>query len=190
MEQSIREELSRLSELVSLVARNQVGEIAALARLVAEVLRSGGVLYFAGNGGSAADAQHLATEYVVRYSRSRAALPAVALTTDSSLLTACGNDFSFEEVFSRQVEALCKPGDLLILHSTSGASPNLLRAARAAREKGVPVAALLGKGGGTLKQLVDLAIVIPSDDTSHIQELHLAIQHIVCGLVERELGLV
>jgi D-sedoheptulose 7-phosphate isomerase len=190
VEQEIREELNRLGELVSAVARQQAGEVAALARLVAGVLKSGGVLYFAGNGGSAADAQHLATEYVVRYSRSRAALPAIALTTDSSLLTACGNDFSFEEIFARQVEALCRPGDLLILHSTSGASPNLLRAARAARDRGVRVAALLGKGGGALKALVDLAIVIPSDDTSHIQELHLAIQHVVCALVERELGLV
>jgi D-sedoheptulose 7-phosphate isomerase len=190
VEQQIREELNRLSQLVSRVTRNQAGEIAALVRLVAGVLRSGGVLYFAGNGGSAADAQHLATEYVVRYSRSRAPLPAVALTTDSSLLTASGNDFSFQEIFARQVEALCRPQDLLILHSTSGASPNLLQAAQAARNKGVRVAALLGKGGGPLKELADLALVVPSDDTSHIQELHLAIEHIVCGLVERELGLV
>src|SRR5213076_51172 len=110
--------------------------------MVRETVRGGGTLYFCGNGGSAADAQHLATEYVVRYTRKRRAYPAVALTTDTSLLTAAGNDLGFDEIFARQIEALAKPGDLLVIHTTSGNSPNLLRAAEAARAKGVAILAL------------------------------------------------
>src|SRR5207244_8556796 len=113
----------------------------------------------------------------------------IALTTDTSLLTACGNDLGFDEVFARQVEALLGPGDLLILHSTSGESPNVVRAAQAAKAKGAAVVALLGKGGGPVRELVDDALVVPSDETAHIQEVHLAVEHLICELVERELGL-
>ena len=123
--------------------------------MVRETVRAGGTLFFCGNGGSAADAQHMATEYVVRYMRNRRAYPAIALTTDTSLLTAAGNDFGFEHVFSRQVEALARPGDLLIIHSTSGNSPNVLRAAEAAREKGVTVLAFSARDGGALRALAD-----------------------------------
>jgi D-sedoheptulose 7-phosphate isomerase len=161
--------------------------VASAARRYAQTLRAGGTLFFCGNGGSAADAQHIATEYVVRYSVSRRPLAAVALTTDSSLLTAAGNDLGFERVFARQVEALCRPGDLLVLHSTSGESPNLLAAARAARQRAVATVALLGRDGGGLAPLVDQAIVVPSDDAGRIQVLHLALEHLIVELVEAEL---
>jgi D-sedoheptulose 7-phosphate isomerase len=161
--------------------------VARLAGRYAEVLRGGGTLYFCGNGGSAADAQHLAAEYVVRYAANRRPLAAVALTTDSSILTAGGNDLGFEQIFARQIEALCHADDLLILHSTSGESPNLLAAARAARGLGVPTVAFLGKGGGALEGLVDEALVIPSHTTSQVQLIQMALQHLIVEAVEREL---
>jgi len=176
-----------LAALASRVAEQHAADIARLAALYVATLRGGGTLWFAGNGGSAADAQHAAAEYVVRYGKSRRALPAVALTTDTSLLTACGNDLGFEAIFARQVEALARPGDLLVLHSTSGQSPNVVRAAEAARAKGVRVVALLGKDGGALRRVVDDSLVIPADETSHIQELHLAVEHVICAIVEAEL---
>ena len=185
----VRQGLRALGDLAGRLAESHADAIARLADRFAETLRRGGTLFFAGNGGSAADAQHIAAEYVVRYGHHRKALPALALTTDTSLLTACGNDLGFPEVFARQVEALAQPGDLLVLHSTSGESPNVLRAAQAAKAKGVAVVALLGKGGGPLRELADEGLVIPSDETARIQELHLAIEHIICDMVERELGL-
>jgi D-sedoheptulose 7-phosphate isomerase len=162
-------------------------QVAKLAGRYADVLRGGGTLYFCGNGGSAADAQHMAAEYVIRYSADRRPLAAMALTTDSSILTAGGNDLGFEQVFARQVEALCRPGDLLILHSTSGQSANLLAAAHASKAKGVPVVAWLGKGGGALARMVDDAVIIPSEVTSLVQLMHLAFEHLVVEAVEREL---
>jgi D-sedoheptulose 7-phosphate isomerase len=162
--------------------------VAAVAGRYAEALRAGGTIFFCGNGGSAADAQHVAAEYVVRYSASRGPLAALALTTDSSLLTAAANDLGFERVFARQVEALCRPKDLLVLHSTSGESPNLLAAARAARERSVRTIAFLGRGGGALAGQVDEAIVVPSDDTGRIQVIHLALEHLIVELVEEELA--
>ena len=184
-----REGLGRLAALVQQVAAEQGDAIARLAERYTRTLAGGGTLFFAGNGGSAADAQHLAAEYVVRYARSRKALPAIALTTDTSLLTACGNDLGFDEVFARQVEALVGPDDLLVLHSTSGESPNVVRAAQAAKARGAAVVALLGKGGGPVRDLVDDALVVPSDETAHIQEVHLAVEHLICELVERGLEL-
>jgi D-sedoheptulose 7-phosphate isomerase len=163
-------------------------QIVAVASRYAAVLRSGGTLFFCGNGGSAADAQHIATEYVVRYSADRRPFAAVALTTDSSLLTAAGNDLGFEQVFASQVEALCGPGDLLVLHSSSGRSGNLLAAARTARERGVPTVAFLGKGGGPLAGLVDQALIVPSDNTSVVQLIQMALEHLIVELVEREFG--
>ena len=163
------------------------GRVAELAGRYARVLRGGGTLFFCGNGGSAADAQHIAAEYVVRYAGNRKAYSAVALTTDSSVLTAAGNDLGYEQVFARQVEALCTPQDLLILHSTSGESSNLLAAARRARELRVPTVAFLGKGGGALAGLVDEALVVPSDQTSLVQIVHLALEHLIVELVELEL---
>jgi D-sedoheptulose 7-phosphate isomerase len=163
------------------------GQVAVVASRYTQVLRGGGTLYFCGNGGSAADAQHLAAEYVVRYALNRRPLAAVALTTDTSILTAAGNDLGFEQIFARQVEALCAPGDLLILHSTSGESPNLLAAARAARKGGVPTVAFLGKGGGSLAGLVDHSVIVPSNETSVVQLIHLALQHLIVETVEAEL---
>ncbi len=162
--------------------------VAAVAGRYAETLRAGGTIFFCGNGGSAADAQHLATEYVVRYAASRRPLSAIALTTDSSLLTAAANDLGFEQVFARQVEALCRPKDLLVLHSTSGESANLLAAARAARKGSVRTVAFLGRDGGALTAQVDEAIVVPSDDTGRIQVIHLALEHLIVELVEEELA--
>ena len=183
----IREALSGLAALAGRVAAEQAGAVADVAARYESVLRAGGRLFFAGNGGSAADAQHIAAEYVVRYQVTRPGLAAIALTTDTSVLTACANDLGFDEVFARQVEALCRPGDLLVLHSTSGESPNVIRAAQSAKARGVPVVAFLGKSGGELKALADVSLVIPSDVTAHIQELHLALEHVICEIVEDRL---
>lgn len=177
--------LGELADLARRVADEQAADLRAAARDVMEVLQGGGKLLLCGNGGSAADAQHLAAEYVVRFRRERRPLPALALTTDSSVLTAGGNDFGFETIFARQVAALGREGDLLILHSTSGESENLLRAADAAREGGVGTLAFLARGGGRLRARVDRAVVIPTDQTALAQELHLAVGHIVCELVDR-----
>ncbi len=183
----IRESLDGLATLAGRVAAEQADAIAVIADRYEATLRGGGTLFFAGNGGSAADAQHVATEYVVRYQTNRPAMRAVALTTDTSLLTACANDLGFEEVFARQVEALAEPGDLLVLHSTSGESPNVIRAAQAAKARGVGVVALLGRSGGQLKDIADLVLVVPATETARIQELHLAIEHVICDLVEDRL---
>ncbi len=178
--------LDRLAALAG-ACKELAPQVDRVAARYAEVLRAGGTLYFCGNGGSAADAQHLATEYVVRYAATRRPLAAVALSTDSSILTAVGNDLGFDQIFARQVEALCGPGDLLVLHSTSGRSPNLLAAARAARARGTATVAFLGRGGGPLAAEVDETVVVPSDETSHIQVLHLALEHVVVELVESAL---
>ena len=183
----IRAALTALSALAERVAAELSGAVADLAARYEGVLRAGGTLFFAGNGGSAADAQHVAAEYVVRYQTTRPGLAAIALTTDTSVLTACANDLGFDEVFARQVEALARPGDLLVLHSTSGESPNVIRAAQAARARGIPVVAFLGKSGGELKALADVAFVVPADETARIQELHLAVEHIICDIVEERM---
>lgn len=181
----IRAQLDDLAALVERVRRDLAPDVAGVAQRCVETLRGGGKLIFCGNGGSAADAQHLAAEYVVRFRRERRALAAIALTTDTSVLTAGANDYGFDTVFARQVEALARPGDLLVLHSTSGESENLLAAALQAREMGVGTVALLARGGGRLKDRVDLALVVPTDVTARAQELHLAIGHLVCEVVDR-----
>ena len=180
--------LRDLSRLAERVAREMAGQVEEVVELVLHTIDAGGRLFFCGNGGSAADAQHLATEYVVRFQRHRRPLAAIALTTDSSLLTAAANDYGFEHVFERQVRALARPGDVLFLHSTSGASPNLLAAARAARAQSVRTVALRAKGGGRLKGLVDVALVLPTEDGAHAQEVQLAIGHAICDAVERRVG--
>ena len=179
--------LAALGDVVTR-ARALAPQVAAVAARYAATLRAGGTLFFAGNGGSAADAQHLATEYVVRYAADRRPLSAVALTTDSSLLTAAANDIGFEQVFARQVDALGREGDLLVLHSTSGRSPNLLAAARAARARGMGTVAFLGRGGG-LADLVDEAVLVEAPVAGHVQVMHLALEHLIVELVERELGI-
>ena len=179
--------LRDLATLANRVAAELGPQLDVALGLVEDTVRAGGTLFFCGNGGSAADAQHMATEYVVRYVRNRRAYPAIALTTDTSLLTAAGNDLGFEHVFARQIEALAKPGDLLIIHSTSGASPNVLRAAEAARTRGVPVLAFSARDGGPLRELADHSVIIPTERTDRAQELHLCIEHIICDIVERSL---
>ena len=180
-----KDELRQLAFLSEMVADTQAGEIAAYAELALGAIEAGGKLLFCGNGGSAADAQHLAAEYVVRLVRDRPAIPAVALTTDTSVLTACANDLGYEQVFARQVEALGRPGDLLVLHSTSGESENVVQAARVATRAGLSTVALLARGGGRLGSMVDVAIVLPTGRISRTQEIHLAISHIVCDQVEK-----
>lgn len=164
-----------------------VGALAPAVAAMRRTLAQGGTLFFAGNGGSAADAQHIATEYVVRFhATQRRALRAVALTTDTSLLTAAANDLGFEEVFARQVEALARPGDTLVLHSTSGNSANLVRAAHQARAMNVTVVALLGGDGGKLAGCVDHAFVVAPRGTARVQELQLAIQHQIADILTSE----
>lgn len=181
--------MHHLTELAAVATRTAAELTPAIDRAVEMVrgtLSGGGTLFFCGNGGSAADAQHMATEYVVRYKKERRAYAAIALTTDSSLLTAGGNDYGFDTIFERQVEALCRPGDLLIMHTTSGNSPNLLRAAEAAKAKGVATLALSAKGGGPLAVLADHCIVVPTDRTDRAQEIQLCIQHYICECAERD----
>ncbi len=185
---SARTQLAESARLKLWLAENLADRLAIAARLVAEALRRGNKVMFCGNGGSAADSQHLAAELVGRYRRNRPGLAALALTVDTSALTAIGNDFGFEEVFSRQVEALGQPGDVLVAISTSGRSPNVLRAVEAARALGLKTVGLVGRDGGQLAGLVDLALVVPSEDTARIQECHITLGHILCDLVEGELA--
>ncbi|HEU4323570.1 MAG TPA: SIS domain-containing protein [Roseiflexaceae bacterium] len=161
--------------------REAVERIAALVR---DTVLRGNLLFTCGNGGSATDAQHLAEELVARFRSNRRALPAVALTADSSVLTCIGNDFGYEQVFARQVEALARPGDLLLCFTTSGNSPNILAALRAARERGAGTVALLGKDGGAARGLADHELIVASQDTARIQEAHLLVLHYICEAVE------
>jgi D-sedoheptulose 7-phosphate isomerase len=158
--------------------------IVTIAQLTARALKSGNKLLVAGNGGSAADAQHLVAEFVVRLTENRAALRAVALTTDSSILTACGNDFGFDQVFSRQIEALGQPGDVFLGISTSGNSPNILNALHQSRKQDMISIGFSGCGGGKMRDLCDYNVIIPSTITMNIQESHLALEHIFCMLTE------
>ena len=158
--------------------------IEAVARRMAETLRKGGKILFFGNGGSAADAQHLAAEFVNRFLRDRGALAAVSLTTDTSALTSIGNDLGFDQIFSRQVEALGRPGDLVVAISTSGNSPNVLRGVEAARRLGCGTVGLTGGSGGLLANAVDEAFIVPSAETPRIQETHITLGHALCALVD------
>lgn len=166
--------------------RGETPAIEAIGRLLVDTLNSGGCVFWLGNGGSAADCQHMAAELVGRFERDRAGMAALALTTDTSILTSVGNDYGFEQIFARQVRALCKPGDLVIGLSTSGNSPNVLRALEAARQIGARTAGFSGRDGGRLKDLVDACLIVPSANTARIQEAHALAGHILCDLAERE----
>ena len=179
--------LQQGAELRIKVAQDCGRTIVQAASIITSCLQSGGKLLLFGNGGSAADAQHLAAEFVGRFVAERRGLSAVALTTDSSILTAVGNDYGFEQVFARQIQALGRPGDIAIGISTSGTSPNVLEAVKAARSQGLRTIGLSGKDGGALAQAVDIAIVVQSDHTAQVQECHIAIGHLLCELTEREL---
>lgn len=162
--------------------------IAAIARLLAEALKAGNTVIFAGNGGSAADAQHLAAELAGRFLLERRPLAVTALTTNTSVLTAVGNDYGFEEVFARQIEGLARSGDAVVLISTSGTSPNILRAFEAARAGGCRVAVLTGARGSRLAGQADASLVVDADSPPRIQEAHIVAGHVICGLVEAELA--
>lgn len=156
---------------------------------IAQSLSHGGTLFWCGNGGSAADSQHLAAELVGRFKKDRKALRSIALTTDTSVLTCIANDYSYKNIFSRQIEALARAGDVLVAISTSGNSENVMDALKMAKTLDVNTIALLGKDGGLAKSFSDLSIIIPSDSTARIQEAHILIGHILCDLIEQELGL-
>ncbi len=155
--------------------------------LIVNAYRNGGRLYIAGNGGSAADAQHLAAEFVAKLARPRAPLAAEALTTDTSALTAIGNDFGYEELFARQIAGKCRKADVFLGITTSGKSPNILRAFETCRELGIPSVLLGGWTGGPARALADISILAPGEDTSGVQEVHMVIYHSLCGCVEAEL---
>ncbi len=183
---------NEFDEQAGVAAATRAALKAPFERLIAAAvssIRSGGKIMFFGNGGSAADAQHLATELTIRFINDRPAIAGLALTTDSSLLTAAGNDIGFENIFVRQIEALAKPGDLAIGISTSGKSENVIRALRQAKEMGVVPAGFGGKGGGPMAEIADPYLVVPSDTTARIQEMHITLGHMLCGALERELGL-
>jgi len=163
------------------------GRIATVAERLARCLRDGRKILLCGNGGSAADCQHLAAEFTGRFASDRAPLAALALTTDTSALTCIANDYAFDEVFARPLRALGQPGDCLVGISTSGNSANVLRAMEAARERGISTIGLLGRDGGRIAACCDLAVVVPGEDTARIQEAHIFIGHAWCGLVEHAL---
>lgn len=163
-------------------------DLARAALLLIDAVRAGRKILLFGNGGSAADAQHLAAELVNRYQMERSAIAAIALSTDTSILTSISNDTTFEDVFSRQIEALGEEGDVAIAITTSGRSANIVRAVHTARERGLQTIGLLGKDGGLVKDLVDVPIIVPSPSTARIQEVHITIGHIWCDLIERSLG--
>lgn len=184
MRETIIRQLEESAGIKRMMAQGLADTIADAARKIIDAYQAGGKVLLIGNGGSAADAQHIAAELVGRFERERAGLPAIALSADTSLLTALANDYGYESVFSRQIEALASDKDILIAITTSGNSPNILKAVATARSKGVTAIGLTGSGGGKLKDLADLTIIVPSSNTARIQEAHTTIGHIICHLVE------
>ncbi len=180
------------TELALLLAKLEgdtkfLGRIDAAAELLYTQLSAEGTLYTAGNGGSAAEAQHLSAEFIGRYRRERPPYPAMALTAESSAMTAIGNDYAYDQVFARQIAARGSPRDVLIALTTSGNSPNIVAAVKAAKEKGVPTVCLLGKGGGAVAGMADIDIIVPADATARIQEVHLLIIHALCEAFDTRL---
>ena len=183
IESSLKESISLKTELLS----NSVDSIIKIAIILVEAYRTGHSLFLMGNGGSAADAQHIAGELVGRFKKNRKPLPALALTTDTSVLTAIANDFGYDQCFERQVDAFVREGDVVIGLSTSGNSLNIINAALSAKKKSAKTIAFTGEGGGDLKDNVDVCLEIPSKDTARIQECHITIGHILCSIIEKEL---
>jgi len=184
----IKRALVRSSDIKLKIAETMAEQILEVSKLLAKSIRDGGKAIFCGNGGSAADSQHLATEFVVRLSskNDRRALAAISLTTNSSILTACANDYGFDNIFSRQLEALGRKGDVLCAISTSGNSANVINAVSKAREMGITTVGFLGRNGGKLAGMVDYQLLIPSDDVQRIQECHITIGHIIIEMAESE----
>lgn len=186
MFEKIEQALAEHRRLVDAVRLDLVPGIARAASMLLNSLRADGKILWCGNGGSAADAQHMAAELIGRFKRERSPIASIALTTDTSILTCLGNDYGFADILSRQIEALGKAEDALVAISTSGNSENLLRAATAARRKGMACIGLLGRDGGRLAPLCDLALVILSEDTARIQEMHITLGHILCDLLDKD----
>ncbi|MDA8130923.1 MAG: D-sedoheptulose 7-phosphate isomerase [Elusimicrobia bacterium] len=187
MEEKILSAIKQHQEAAAALAADH-SAIAPIAALMAKVANAGGKVLVCGNGGSAADSQHIAGELVGRFKKERRAIAAVALTTDTSVLTCLGNDYGFDRVFERQVEALGRKGDLLIAISTSGSSPNVLKAVIKAKELGMSVVGFFGAKGGAILPHCDLSFLAPSQDTPRVQEIHILAAHIICGLVEDEVS--
>ncbi|HLJ42085.1 MAG TPA: SIS domain-containing protein [Candidatus Acidoferrales bacterium] len=181
----IRSELRESASVKQNFSDELLGRVARFAEMGGVALKHGRKIIFFGNGGSAADAQHLAAELVVRLQRNRAGLAAISLATNASILTAAGNDFGFENIFARQIESLASEGDVVVALSTSGKSPNVLRGAEAGRARRAVVVGMTGEAGGELASKVDLLIDVPSRNAQRIQEAHITIGHIVCGLIEQ-----
>ncbi|HUU42876.1 MAG TPA: D-sedoheptulose 7-phosphate isomerase [Planctomycetota bacterium] len=180
IEEQLRASLRVKEELVA----SSVDVVAQIVTTLIDSLKAGGKVLLCGNGGSAADAQHLAAEFVGRFARERRALPAIALSTNTSVVTAIANDYGFEKIFSRQVEALARKGDVLVGLSASGNSANVLEAMKTARKMGCTTIGFTGRTGGAMKPLADVCLCVPSDRTRHIQEAHITVGHVVCDLVE------
>ena len=187
MQQFVTRQLQDHRALFQKIETELTIPITKLAERLIETFRIGNKLLIMGNGGSAADAQHFAGEIVSRFRMERPGLPAIALSTDTSIITAIGNDYGFERIFSRQIEALAAPGDAVIGISTSGNSPNVLKGLEVARQAGCTTIGLLGKDGGSIKALCDIPLIIPCDDTPRVQEGHITVIHILCDLIEQGL---
>jgi D-sedoheptulose 7-phosphate isomerase len=187
LDAQIKEELEASIEVKQAVIAKNVDIIREIVETVSNCLKNGHKLLFFGNGGSAADSQHIAAEFVSKFNMDRQALPAIALTVDTSILTSCANDYHFDRVFARQVEALGQQGDVAIGISTSGNSPNVLNAMEEAKHKGLKTIAFTGETGGKLKDRVDICLQVPSKVTARIQEAHITVAHIICNITEKEL---
>lgn len=188
-ENDVKQIFSAHCEVIELACRPLSGQIKNISEKLVESLNSGGTLFWCGNGGSAADSQHLSAELVGRFVKTRRALRSISLTTDTSVLTCVANDFDYDNVFSRQIEALGRPGDVLIGMSTSGNSQNIVNALSTAKNMGLLTVALLGKSGGACKHLADKTLLISSESTARVQEAHIIIGHILCELIEKEIDL-
>jgi D-sedoheptulose 7-phosphate isomerase len=188
LKEIVSQQLADSSTIKQNLAQSGVDQIVEMAQHIIDCIRQGGKILFCGNGGSAADAQHLAAELVGRFGRGKPPLAAIALTTDSSVLTCLSNDYGFDDVFAKQVEAHGQKGDLLVGISTSGRSENVLRAVRRAHQLGLDTVALVGSDGGPLAEAAQLSLRVPSDNSQRIQEAHITIGHIVLDLLERELA--
>jgi len=187
MQETIKNDLKASIATKQAVLETLVPQIEQAAQLMIKALKNGNKILFFGNGGSAADAQHLAGELIGRFLKERKSLAAIALTTDSSILTCLANDYSFDMIFARQIEGLAKPGDIAFGISTSGNSKNVLAGFAKAKEIGCQAIGLLGCGGGTIAKAADLAITVPSNETPRVQESHITIGHIICNLIEQEM---
>lgn len=188
LHENVIQQLAESATVKRDLAERDAGQIVEFFQRVIGCLRQGGKILFCGNGGSAADAQHLAAELVGRFGKGKPPLAAIALTTDTSVLTCLSNDYSFDDIFAKQVQALGKKGDVLVSISTSGKSENIVRAARCARELGLFTVALTGSGGGALAEVAELCLKVPSENSQRIQEAHITIGHIVLDLLEKKLA--